>query len=59
MRTVKVIFKIDLVNVLLGFSQIFLVIPIMNLLSWFMMYMKLYMQLLENSATLAGLAVRT
>ena len=30
------IFKIDLVNVLLGFSQNFLTIPIMNPLSWFM-----------------------
>ena len=37
MRTVKVIFKIDLVNVLLGFSQNFLAINIMNPLSWFMM----------------------
>ena len=30
------IFKIDLVNVLLGFLQNFCTIPIMNPLSWFM-----------------------
>ena len=41
------IFKIDLVNVLLGFLQNFRLIPIMNPLSWFMIQW-LYCQQLQQ-----------